>query len=213
MTSTGENPVQNGAKIGEDAPYFMCLPNGSSTGTEDDAPDATNRSGSKSPSGSVRRLSTSSACTGEISGAGSSVPAVLDPSSNGGGVAAHPDPVDGGQLGASAEADSHGSGVTRAGSDAGGVPVLPRDTSQQSSALGPTTCAQRGITKPKQYTDGTVWWCMVSTTVPEEPTTVDEAFNDQKWVSVMDAEHQALLRNKTWHLVPCPKGKNVIRCK
>jgi histone deacetylase 1/2 len=29
----------------------------------------------------------------------------------------------------------------------------------------------------------------------------------------MDAEHQALLRNNTWHLVPPPKGKNVIGCK
>jgi histone deacetylase 1/2 len=29
----------------------------------------------------------------------------------------------------------------------------------------------------------------------------------------MDVEHQALLRNNTWHLVPPPKGKNVIGCK
>jgi histone deacetylase 1/2 len=29
----------------------------------------------------------------------------------------------------------------------------------------------------------------------------------------MDVEHQALVRNKTWHLVPPPKGKNIIGCK
>jgi histone deacetylase 1/2 len=29
----------------------------------------------------------------------------------------------------------------------------------------------------------------------------------------MDAEHQALVKNKTWRLVPPPKGKNIIGCK
>ena len=54
---------------------------------------------------------------------------------------------------------------------------------------------------------------MTASTVPEEPRNVDEAFSDQKWISAMDVEHQALLKNKTWHLVPPPKGKNIIGCK
>jgi histone deacetylase 1/2 len=29
----------------------------------------------------------------------------------------------------------------------------------------------------------------------------------------MDNEYMALLKNKTWHLVPYPKGKNIIDCK
>jgi histone deacetylase 1/2 len=29
----------------------------------------------------------------------------------------------------------------------------------------------------------------------------------------MDSELQALLKNKTWHLVPPPKGENIIDCK
>ena len=29
----------------------------------------------------------------------------------------------------------------------------------------------------------------------------------------MDTEHQALIRNRTWHLVPPPRGKNIIGCK
>ena len=29
----------------------------------------------------------------------------------------------------------------------------------------------------------------------------------------MDAEHQVLIRNNTWHLVPPTKGKNTIDCK
>jgi histone deacetylase 1/2 len=29
----------------------------------------------------------------------------------------------------------------------------------------------------------------------------------------METEHQALVRNRTWHLVPPPRGKNIIGCK
>jgi histone deacetylase 1/2 len=53
---------------------------------------------------------------------------------------------------------------------------------------------------------------MLSNTYPEELATVEEALGDKKWVSAIDAEHQAMLRNNTWHLVPPPKGKNVIGC-
>jgi hypothetical protein len=54
---------------------------------------------------------------------------------------------------------------------------------------------------------------MISTSSSEEPATVDDALHDPRWVKAMDAEHDALQQNKTWHLVPKPRGKNVIRCK
>jgi histone deacetylase 1/2 len=47
----------------------------------------------------------------------------------------------------------------------------------------------------------------------EEPVSVGEALGNQKWCDAMDAEYQALLKNRTWHLVPRPKGKNIIGCK
>jgi histone deacetylase 1/2 len=54
---------------------------------------------------------------------------------------------------------------------------------------------------------------MLAASVVGELTSVDEALRDQKWIRTMDNEHSALLRNKTWHLVPPPKGKNIIDCK
>jgi hypothetical protein len=33
---------------------------------------------------------------------------------------------------------------------------------------------------------------------------------DKNWKLVMDAEYDALMNNKTWHLVPPQKGRNVI---
>jgi histone deacetylase 1/2 len=54
---------------------------------------------------------------------------------------------------------------------------------------------------------------MSSTVEPSEPTSVSEAFADKNWVAAMDSEYEALMKNWTWHLVPLPKGKNVIGCK
>lgn len=75
------------------------------------------------------------------------------------------------------------------------------------------TRLQCGIVKPKQYIDGTVRWGMVATSLQEEPANVHEALKDKNSVAAMDFEHQALIKNKTWHLVPPPKGKNIIDCK
>jgi histone deacetylase 1/2 len=54
---------------------------------------------------------------------------------------------------------------------------------------------------------------MFGTVSAEEPSTVQEALADQRWVAAMNNEHTTLLKNKTWHLVPPPKGKNIIGCK
>jgi len=72
---------------------------------------------------------------------------------------------------------------------------------------------QHGISKPKVYTDGTIRWCQLASTSSEEPATVHEALADPRWVTTMNAEHQALMKNKTWRLMPPPKGKNIIGCK
>jgi histone deacetylase 1/2 len=54
---------------------------------------------------------------------------------------------------------------------------------------------------------------MLGTIGAEEPSTVEDALGDNKWVQAMDHEHTALINNRTWHLVPPPKGKNIIGCK
>jgi hypothetical protein len=54
---------------------------------------------------------------------------------------------------------------------------------------------------------------MNATVSYEEPTCVEEALEDSRWVDAMDVEHQALLKNRTSHLDPAPRGKNIIGCK
>jgi histone deacetylase 1/2 len=92
---------------------------------------------------------------------------------------------------------------------------IASDTSSSdvASVQRPVTRLQQGISKPKTYIDGTVRWCMHASTSADEPATLADALGNQKWRDAMDSEYQALLWNRTWHLVPHPKGKNVIRCK
>lgn len=35
----------------------------------------------------------------------------------------------------------------------------------------------------------------------------------KKWKGALEAEYDALIKNKIWHLVPLQKGDNIIGCK
>ncbi|WVZ96725.1 hypothetical protein U9M48_042326 [Paspalum notatum var. saurae] len=75
----------------------------------------------------------------------------------------------------------------------------------------PHTRLQSGIRKPKVYSDGTIkYGCFTSS---GEPQNFEEAVHDQNWKAAMDSEFLALMKNKTWHLVPPQKGTNIIDCK
>jgi hypothetical protein len=73
------------------------------------------------------------------------------------------------------------------------------------------TRLQQGIRKPRQYTEGTVRYGIL--TVAGEPTDLREALQDVQWKKAMDDEYTALIDNKTWHLVPPSSNKNLIDCK
>lgn len=45
------------------------------------------------------------------------------------------------------------------------------------------------------------------------PTESNEALADPKWTQVVKEEMEALLKNKTWTLVPLPNGKKTVGCK
>jgi histone deacetylase 1/2 len=96
----------------------------------------------------------------------------------------------------------------------------PLERQQPSEAPGssapdppprPKTRLQSGIRKPKVYTDGTIKYGCFTTS--GEPQSLDEALHNKHWKDAMDIEYMALMKNKTWHLVPPQKGRNVIGCK
>ena len=73
------------------------------------------------------------------------------------------------------------------------------------------TRLQKGIRNPKIRKDGTIPYGMLC--ISGEPTTLSSALDDPKWKKAMDEEYSALMRNKTWHLVPNKTCKNIIVCK
>src|SRR4051794_35225292 len=46
-----------------------------------------------------------------------------------------------------------------------------------------------------------------------EPCTLSEALDDANWQKAMESEYEALLENRTWHLVPAPPHTILIDCK
>jgi hypothetical protein len=97
-----------------------------------------------------------------------------------------------------------------------GSTALPTAVSSpvpSSSAVEcPRTRLQGGIPNPKVYHDGTICYgCLAST--DREPSTISEALCDENWKIAMNNEIDALMKNKTWHLVPPRSGRNVIDCK
>jgi len=86
-------------------------------------------------------------------------------------------------------------------------------TEVDATQVGPRTRLQSGVRKEKVYTDGTIKYKNSWFTESGEPTTDLEALKDRNWKIAMDLEYDALVKNKTWHLVPPQRGKNVIGCK
>lgn len=114
-------------------------------------------------------------------------------------------PADGGQ-GATTDPVEISSAESSAASDSAPLSSAPL---QQPSR--PATRLQHGIRKPRQYTDGTMQYGHLAT--ESEPTNLSDALNNSQWRAIMDAEFQALPKNKTWHLVPPPHHKNIIGAK
>ena len=78
------------------------------------------------------------------------------------------------------------------------------------------TRARAGVHCPNQrYANDYVCFAVVSppTGASPLPRSVCDALRDPNWVSAMQEEFEALQRNRTWQLVPCPRHGNVITGK
>ena len=89
--------------------------------------------------------------------------------------------------------------------------TAPSASSAPTADTCPRTRLQSGIRKAKAYTDGTIKYGFLTSS--GEPQNLDEAMDDRNWKAAMDSEYLALMKNKTWHLVPPKKGINIIDCK
>jgi histone deacetylase 1/2 len=69
------------------------------------------------------------------------------------------------------------------------------------------TRLQKGIKNPKVYIDGTVRYGLLVSI--DEPRSLSEAH----WRIAIEEEHDAFLKNNTWHLIPSSSSRNLIDCK
>lgn len=201
----GENVTESGVELAANSRYFMCPGSGDNRRTRNNEDLATPSSSTpdRSSLGSESNLestggsaSSSVRASAAVSPSGSSAASELNPPAISASSVPQTDP--------SPRGESADSGSA--------VPDASGDISAGNSPQRPITRLKHGITKPKVYTDGTVRWCN-ATPSTGEPATLSEALGDRNWISAMNSEDQALLRNQTWHLVPRPKGKNIIGCK
>ncbi|GJY51006.1 ribonuclease H-like domain-containing protein [Tanacetum coccineum] len=84
---------------------------------------------------------------------------------------------------------------------------IPSTTTPQNptSTYSMVTRSRAGVTKPNPK-----YHCHVSTISPI-PKSYNAAFTDPNWQSAMLDEYNALVKNRTWTLVPRPPNTNIVR--
>jgi len=220
VVDTGGSIAANGEQTENPGPYFMCLPDAARRDRRHTEPGADSRqprsavpsgsaSGSQPDSSSTTRVEANAPEPTPVSGlSGSSTAASPSPS-----LASTPSPT---SLAAPDLAGGSTSTTTTAAPESTGSPA-PIGSNVSPVAPAPPhrhgTRLQHGIIKPKVYTDGKVRWGLHSSASSEEPVNVKAALRDDLWVQAMNQEFEAMQKNRTWHLVPLPKGKNIIGSK
>jgi hypothetical protein len=187
---------------------------------EEDPPSVASASGQASPVPPARDGHTPGGprapASPPVSPRVSASPSVESPASSSHAVPDSPGAVSpAGSVGSSVASSVEGSAAGGESSDENSNNANSGTDSDNSAAASPPppsppgvrTRLQKGIRNPKQYTDGTVRYGMLSST--GEPLTLTEALNDQNWCKAMKEEYNALLENKTWHLVPPNRSKKL----
>ncbi|XP_071683458.1 uncharacterized protein [Lolium perenne] len=107
-------------------------------------------------------------------------------------------------------AASHGSSAASSGesSAAGGESSSSKNSEDENSNSVSNSESSAAASPPPPSPPG------VRTRLQKgEPLILTEALNDSNWRKAMEEEYNALLENKTWHLVPPNRNKNLIDCK
>jgi hypothetical protein len=64
--------------------------------------------------------------------------------------------------------------------------------------------------KPKRFSSYAAYMTKL---LDEEPTTFEEAVQKKQWKEAMTKEHQSIMKNDVWEIVPRPKEKSVVTSK
>jgi hypothetical protein len=68
----------------------------------------------------------------------------------------------------------------------------------------------RKTKRPKRFSSYVAYMTKL---LDEEPTTFKEVVKKEQWKEAMVEEHQSIMRNEVWEIVPRPKEKSVVTSK
>lgn len=101
------------------------------------------------------------------------------------------------------------------------LPVtVASDHAPANPPFGIITRSQTGHSKPRNFPDYQLHYAtrhplqaLHAGVAISKPRNYGQAAAIPEWQEPMASEFQALLKNETWSLCPCPTGKNVVPCK
>jgi hypothetical protein len=89
-------------------------------------------------------------------------------------------------------------------------PTWLEATLQEAERLKAPSGTFRKSKKPKRFSSYAAWMTKL---LDEEPTTFEEAVQKKQWKEAMIEEHQSIMKNGVWEIVPRPKEKSIVTSK
>jgi hypothetical protein len=89
-------------------------------------------------------------------------------------------------------------------------PAWLEDTLQDAERLKVPEGTFRKSKIPKRFSSYVAY---MANLLDEEPTTFEEVVQNEQWKEAMTEEHQSIMKNKVWEIVPRPKEKSVVTSK
>jgi hypothetical protein len=90
------------------------------------------------------------------------------------------------------------------------LPSWLEDTLQDAERIKVPEGTSRKTKRPKIFSSYAAYMTKI---LDEEPTIFEEAVKKEQWKEVMAEEHQSIMRNEVWEIVPRPKEKSVVTSK
>jgi hypothetical protein len=90
------------------------------------------------------------------------------------------------------------------------IPACLEATLQDVERIKVPEGTSRKTKRPKRFSSYAAYMTKL---LDEEPTTFEEAVKKEQWKEAMAEEHQSIMRNEVWEIVPRPKEKSIVTSK
>jgi hypothetical protein len=89
-------------------------------------------------------------------------------------------------------------------------PAWARELIQDGEKYGVPKGTMRQVKRPNPFSSYMALMCDL---LEKEPTCFEQAIQKKEWANAMTEEHQSIIKNDVWEIVPRPKSKDVVYSK